>query len=193
MLKKNHNSTLQMNQPLIQEPGGGPIERYVPPEPFCVVFVKRSFPILSTQFERVDATRLDVKLVPICWPRIRGYQRVLFVCQRSEWYVRCNGISHISHIISRVIVFPRVVRIKKPLYRKWFLQSSIVFSWILPRTFPALTFFPSCNTVLDHSTALALYVKGSGRTKENDNNTNNLWEYRGCVTLSEPSNTFNLT
>jgi len=47
--------------------------------------------------------------------------------------------------------------------------------------------------VLDHSTALALYVKGSGRTKENDNNTNNLWEYRGCVTLSEPSNTFNLT
>ena len=50
---------------------------------------------------------LDVKLVPICWPRIRGYQRVLFVCQRSEWYVRCNGISHISHIISRVIVFPQ--------------------------------------------------------------------------------------
>lgn len=36
-------------------------------------------------------------------------------------------------------------------------------------------------------------MKGSGRTKENDNNTNNLWEYRGCVTLSEPSNTFNLT
>ena len=50
---------------------------------------------------------LDVKLVPICWPRIRGYQRVLFVCQRSEWYVRCNGISHISYIISRVIVFPQ--------------------------------------------------------------------------------------
>jgi hypothetical protein len=49
-------------------------------------------------------------------------------------------------------------------------------------------------TVLDHSTALALYVKGSrGRTAENELNNNNLWEYRGCVTLSEPSNTFNLT
>ena len=61
-LKKNHNSTLQMNQPLIQEPGGGPIERYVPPEPFCAVFVKRSFLILSTQFERVDATHWTLNL-----------------------------------------------------------------------------------------------------------------------------------
>jgi hypothetical protein len=26
-----------------------------------------------------------------------------------------------------------------------------------------------------------------------ESENNNLWEYRGCVTLSEPSNTFNLT
>lgn len=39
-------------------------------------------------------------------------------------------------------------------------------------------------TVLDNATALALYVKGG---------TQGVWEYRGCVTVNEPSNTFSLT
>lgn len=45
----------------IQEPGGQ-IERYVPPEPFCVVFIKRSFPIPSSQFQRADATHWTLNL-----------------------------------------------------------------------------------------------------------------------------------
>lgn len=91
------------------------------------------------------------------------------------------------------------------IHRKWFRIECLRFlSWILLKNTRALTFSSlslthiraqnTHYTVLDHSTALALYVKGSrGRTAENELNNNNLWEYRGCVTLSEPSNTFNLT
>jgi len=49
------------NPSFIQEPGGQ-IERYVPPEPFCVVFIKRSFPIPSSQFHRADATHWTLNL-----------------------------------------------------------------------------------------------------------------------------------
>ena len=91
------------------------------------------------------------------------------------------------------------------IHRKWFRMASIsVLDFTQKYARAALTFSSlslshiraqnTHYTVLDHSTALALYVKGSrGRTAENELNDNNLWEYRGCVTLSEPSNTFNLT
>ena len=103
-----------------------------------------------------------------------------------------------------VLVLVLVLRaLGEIIHRKWFRMASIsvldftqkyasadIFSLSLTHICAQNTHY----TVLDHSTALALYVKGSrGRTAENELNNNNLWEYRGCVTLSEPSNTFNLT
>ena len=92
-----------MNQPIIQEPGGeafsggGQIERYVPPEPFCVVFIKRSFPILSSQFERVGVTNWTLNLSSFVG---RGYAEI------KECALCVNGANGTNSFFYNSIVIP---------------------------------------------------------------------------------------
>ena len=93
----------KMNQPIIQEPGGGAcggngqIERYVPPEPFCVVFIKRSFPILSSQFERVGVTNWTLNLSSFVG---RGYAEI------KECALCVNGANGTNSFFYYSIIIP---------------------------------------------------------------------------------------
>ena len=97
------NVIKKMNQPIIQEPGGGAcdfggqIERYVPPEPFCVVFIKRSFPILSSQFERVGVTNWTLNLSSFVG---RGYAEI------KECALCVNGANGTNSFFYNSIVIP---------------------------------------------------------------------------------------
>jgi hypothetical protein len=95
--------------------------------------------------------------------------------------------------VKEVLVLVLVLRaLGEIIHRKWFRMASISVLDFTQKYASADIFISLSHT---HTrTKHALYVKGSrGRTAENELNNNNLWEYRGCVTLSEPSNTFNLT
>ena len=121
-----------MNQPIIQEPGGeafsggGQIERYVPPEPFCVVFIKRSFPILSSQFERVGVTNWTLNLSSFVDEGTRRLKSAH--CASTERTVRIHSFIIVSSSRSErssISITCTFCALGEIIHRKWFRMASI--------------------------------------------------------------------